>query len=66
MNKIEFLGRDESLLTLNGKLPEIIPGEDATLHHFIDGSSGQKLHNDIRAVLIDASVINGDDVRMLD
>ena len=66
MDQIKLLGCNKSLLALKGDFPEILEGQRATIDHFVDGSSREKFHHHVRAVVINTGIKDGDDVRVLD
>ena len=65
VNQIPVLCRDESFLTLESDLSEIGNCQDTTLDHLIDGFSGEKFHDDVRAIFVHASVEDGDNIGVL-
>ena len=60
------MGSDEGFLALDGDLPEIGQDEGALIDHFVEGLSGEELHDDVGAVFVHPGVIDGDDVGVLD
>ena len=65
VQQIKVLSRDQGFLALQGDFPEVIESKRFTLDHFADGVAGQEFHHDVGAVIINAGLEDGHEVRVL-
>lgn len=66
MNDVEILRGNHRFLALNGDFAKILQGEWRDHDHVVKGLTVKQFHDDVGTIDIDASVVNGDDVRMID
>ena len=65
MQQVHVLRSDQGLLGLQGEFTKVLPCETGFFDHLVDRFSLQQFHHHEGTFLVEADIVNGHDVRML-